>query len=105
VSLRGRALRRTAPRAALRLGHPVTLPHAVVLTDTPGQWHYFFMSKPLIHPAHDDISASIAADMQKAEARAVDLGLMRRRADGALELTEAGEDWLFEYVAKVETRH
>jgi hypothetical protein len=63
------------------------------------------MSNPLIHPAHDDITASIAADMQKAEAKAIGLGLMRRRADGAVELTEAGEDWLFAYLAKVETRH
>jgi hypothetical protein len=63
------------------------------------------MSKPLIHPAHDDISASIAADMQKAEARAIDLGLMRRRADGALVLTEAGERHLFELIDTTPTYH
>ena len=64
-----------------------------------------FMPNPFIHPAHDDITASIAADMRKAEAKAIELGMMRRRADGETELTEAGEDWLFEYLAKVETRH
>jgi hypothetical protein len=37
----------------------------------PGQWHYFLMSNPLIHPAHDDITASIVADMRKAEAKAI----------------------------------
>jgi hypothetical protein len=58
-----------------------------------------------LHPAHDDITASIADDMRKAEAQAVERGLMRRSGDGSVELTEAGEDWLCEYVAKVETRH
>jgi len=58
------------------------------------------------HPPHDDITASIAADMREAEAWAIERGLMCRCADGRAELTEAGEDWLFEYLdEKAETRH
>jgi hypothetical protein len=72
---------------------------------TARQWHDLFMPNPLTHPAHGDIAASIAADMRKAEAHAIELGFMRRRADGRAELTEAGEDRLFGYIAKEETRH
>jgi hypothetical protein len=47
-----------------------------------------------LHPAHDDITASIPADMCKAEAWVIERGLMRHCADGRAELTEAGEGCL-----------
>jgi hypothetical protein len=65
------------------------------------------MTKKPTHPANDDITASIAADMEKADAQAIELGLLRRRADGRTETTEAGEEYLFEYIAEfdAQTRH
>jgi hypothetical protein len=39
---------------------------------------------------HADMTASIAADMRKGEALAIERGLVRRCADGRVEVTEAG---------------
>ena len=53
--------------------------------------------------ADDDI----AADIRKAQSQCFERGWMRRCADGRLEITEAGEDKLFRYIAELEsqTRH
>jgi len=60
-----------------------------------------------LHPAHDDITASIAADLRKFEALCIERGWLRHRADGQLETTVAGVEYLFEQLAKfdAQTRH
>jgi hypothetical protein len=57
--------------------------------------------------AHESIAREIAADIRKAQARCLEHGWMRARADGRLEITETGEEKLFQYIAELEsqTRH
>ena len=42
----------------------------------------------------------IAVDIRKAQALCLERGWMRARADGRLEITEKGEEELFQYIAK-----
>ena len=57
--------------------------------------------------ADEDVAREVAADIRKAQARCLERGWMHARADGRLEITEAGEDKLFRYIAELEaqTRH
>jgi hypothetical protein len=57
--------------------------------------------------AHESIAREIAADIHKAQARCLERGWMRARADGRLEITESGEKELFQFIAELEaqTRH
>ena len=57
--------------------------------------------------ADDDIVREIAANMHKAQAHCLEQGWMRTCPDGRLEITEAGKDELFQYIAELQsqTRH
>ena len=54
--------------------------------------------------ADHDIVLEIAADIRKAQARCLERGWMRARADGRLEITETGENELFQYIAELESQ-
>jgi hypothetical protein len=57
--------------------------------------------------ADEDVAHEIAADIRKTQAHCLERGWMRECADGRLEITETGEDELFQYIAELEsqTRH
>jgi hypothetical protein len=55
--------------------------------------------------ADEDIAREIAADIRKAQALCLERGWMRARSDGRLELTEMGEDELFQYLAELQSQN